>query len=197
MRLTGALLRVRISLRGSRRSQCELQANGNTSARHTAHKGIIGKMSKFKIIITWIRVHATIPIYSFVANCLYWLFRLNQIPSAKARQEYYSTMPIKDLMARFVWSEDKTDWTKWPLTLIHDNLIGDCEDAARLAQWRWKQGRIKSRIYYLYNAKAGHAVCINERRNQMITNERIVNIHLESWKEDALGYFENVYEVIL
>lgn len=154
-------------------------------------------MTKFRIALTWIRVHATIPIYSFVVNCLYWLTRLDKIKSVKARQEYYSTLPIKDLMARFVWTEDSTDWTKWPLTLINDNLTGDCEDAAALAKWRWKQGRIKSRIYYLYNSKAGHAVCINDRRTLMITNERIVNIHPESWKEDALGYFENVYEVIL
>ena len=91
-------------------------------------------MTTFQIIIRKIGIHFSKPIWSFIRNCVFWLFHLNKIKQTKGRMSLAKGLDIDFVMARFTWQEDKVgDWTQWVSTLIYNGLTGDCDDAATLA----------------------------------------------------------------
>ena len=155
-------------------------------------------MTAFQIIIRKIAIHFSKPIWSFVRNCVFWLFRLNKIAGVKATKILLKNSSIESVMARFTWQEDKVgDWTQWVSTLIYNGLTGDCDDAASLAKWWFKQNGIKADIFNLYSAKEGHTICVTKDRTKMVTNERVVHLFPETWEQDIMRYFRDKYEVII
>ena len=156
-------------------------------------------MSKFQIIIRkfWIRVEK--PIWSFIVNSVFWLFRLNKIGQARLEMKALIKMlTINELMMEFLWEEDKIgDWVQWPITMIYSEIRGDCDDAAALAKWWFKEHGIKADIFNLYSDKEGHAVCVTRDRETMVTNERVVNLNPTCWEKEMLEYFGNKYQAII
>jgi hypothetical protein len=101
-------------------------------------------------------------------------------------------------MERFVWKADNMgDWTPWVITLIVQNFTDDCDGAATLAKWWFKQNGIKADIFNLYSDTEGHTVCITKGRTKMVTNERVVNLNPMNWEKEVMEYFGNKYEVII
>ena len=155
-------------------------------------------MNKFQIAIRKIAVYFSKPIWSFVRNCVFWLFRLNKIAGVKATKILLKNSSIESVMARFTWQEDKVgDWTQWVSTLIYNGLTGDCDDAATLAKWWFKQNGVEAEILNLYSDKSGHTVCVTKNRETMVTNERVVNLNPTCWEKEVMEYFGNKYEVII
>jgi hypothetical protein len=155
-------------------------------------------MTTLQIIIRKIAVYFSKPIWSFIRNCVFWLFRLNKIIGVKATKILLKNSNVEDVMARFTWQEDKVgDWTQWVSTLIYNGLTGDCDDAAALAKWWFKEHRIKADIFNLYSDKSGHTVCVTKNRETMVTNERVVYLNPTCWEREVLEYFRNKYEVII
>lgn len=155
-------------------------------------------MTTFQTIIRKIGAYFSKPIWSFVRNCVFWLFRLNKIIGVKATKILLKNSSIESVMARFTWQEDKVgDWTQWVSTLIYNDFKGDCDDAATLAKWWFKQNGIKADIFNLYSAKEGHTICVTKDRTKMVTNERVVNLNPTCWEKEMLEYFGNKYEVII
>ena len=102
-------------------------------------------MTTFQIIIRKIAVYFSNPIWSFIRNCVFWLFRLNEIDLVKNEMVALRACGLESLMALFTWQEDKAgDWTQWIVTLVENNLTGDCDDAATLAKWWFKEHGIKA-----------------------------------------------------
>ena len=86
-----------------------------------------------KNVLRYIGVYFSKPIWSFIRNCVFWLFRLNKIAGVKATKILLKNSSIESVMARFTWQEDKVgDWTQWVSTLIYNGLTGDCDDAAAI-----------------------------------------------------------------
>ena len=129
---------------------------------------------------------------------MFWLFRLNEIDWVKNEMVALRACGLESLMALFTWQEDKAgDWTQWIVTLVENNLTGDCDDAATLAKWWFKQNGVEAEILNLYSAKEGHAICVTKDRTKMVTNERVVELNPATWEDDILRYFGNKYEVII
>jgi hypothetical protein len=157
-----------------------------------------GRMSKFQIIIRkfWIRVEK--PIWSFIVNCVFWLFHLNKIGEFRKIKADIKSLSIETLMERFVWGEDKAgDWTPWVMTIICQSFKDDCDGAAALAKWWFKENGIEAEILNLYSATEGHTICVTKDRTQMVTNERVIDLNPATWEQDVMQYFGHKYEVIL
>ena len=151
-----------------------------------------------KLLITkfWIKVEK--PIWSFIINCCFWLVHLNKIGEVKREMEAIKSLKLETLMGMFKWSEDNfKDWTQWPSTLIYNDFKGDCDDAANLAKWWFKEHGVEAEILNLYSKTEGHAICVTKDRTKMVTNERVIDLNLATWEQDVMKYFGNKYEVIL
>ena len=155
-------------------------------------------MTTLQIIIRKIAVYFSKPIWSFIRNCVFWLFRLNKIAGVNATKILLKNSSIEIVMVRFTWQEDKIgDWTQWVSTLVYNDIKGDCDDAAALAKWWFKQNGIKADIFNLYSDKEGHTVCVTKDRETMVTNERVVNLNPACWEKEMLEYFGNKYTIII
>ena len=155
-------------------------------------------MTTFQIIIRKIAVYFSKPIWSFIRNCVFWLFRLNKISWARNEMTALRAWELEPLMAIFTWEEDKVgDWTQWVVTLVTNSFTGDCDDAANLAKWWFKQYGVEAEILNLYSDKSGHTVCVTKDRKIMVTNERVVDLNPMNWEKEVLEYFGNKYTVII
>ena len=155
-------------------------------------------MSKFQIAIRKFGVYFSKPIWSFIRNCVFWLFRLNKIGAVRNQMKDLRAWQLEPLMTIFTWQEDKVgDWTQWIVTLVENNLTGDCDDAANLAKWWFKQNGVEAEILNLYSETEGHTICVTKDRTKMVTNERVVHLFPETWEQDIMRYFRDKYEVII
>jgi len=155
-------------------------------------------MTTFQIIIRKAGIHFSRPIWSFIRNCWFWLFHLNKIGWIKNEMMLLKAWQLEPLMAIFTWEEDRVgDWTQWVVTLVCNDFTGDCEDAAALAKWWFKEHGIEAEILNLYSKTEGHAVCVTKNRETMVTNERVVNLNPTCWEKEVLGYFNGNYETII
>jgi hypothetical protein len=158
----------------------------------------VGRMSKFQIIIRkfWIKVEK--PIWSFIVNCVFWLGHLNKISAVKQEMEATKGLKIETLMNLFKWQGDVVgDWTPWVSTVIAKDLQDDCDGAAALAKWWFKEHGIEADILNLYSTKEGHAICVTKDRTKMVTNERVIDLNPATWEQDVMKYFGNKYKVII
>ncbi len=155
-------------------------------------------MTTYQIIIRKIAIHFSKPIWSFIRNCVFWLFRMNKIGAARKKMEALKKLRFGEFMLKFRWTEDKLgDWTPWVITLAYNELQDDCDGAAALAKWWFKQNGVEADIFNLYSAKEGHAVCVTKDRETMVTNERVVNLNPANWKKEMLDYFGGKYTEII
>jgi len=155
-------------------------------------------MNKFQIIIRKVGIRFSKPIWSFVRNCWFWLWHLNDINEARKIKADIKYLSIETLMERFVWKEDIAgDWTPWVMTIIGQSFRDDCDGAAALAKWWFKKHGIEAEILNLYSATEGHTICVTKNRETMVTNERVVMLHPDNWEIEVLEYFGNKYEVII
>lgn len=151
-----------------------------------------------KNVLRYIGVYFSKPIWSFIRNCVFWLGHLNKIGAARKCMDRLKNFPVKYAMSEFEWQEDRIgDWTQWVITLVYNDLKGDCDDAANLAKFWFKQHGIKAEILNLYSEKEGHAVCVTKKREWMVTNERVVSLNPVYWKKEVLEYFGNKYDTII
>jgi hypothetical protein len=155
-------------------------------------------MNKFQIAIRKFSVYFAKPIWSFIVNCVFWLGHLNKISAVKREMEATKGLKIETLMNLFKWQGDVVgDWTPWASTVIAKDLQDDCDGAAALAKWWFKENGIEAEILNLYSTTEGHAICVTKDRMRMVTNERVVQLFPETWEDDIMRYFKNKYEVIL
>ncbi len=155
-------------------------------------------MTTLQIIIRKIAVHFSKPIWSFIRNCVFWLFRLNKIGAVRKEMKILQNTSLEYLMENFKWKEDVAgDWTPWITTIIYNEHEDDCDGAATLAKWWFKEHGVEAEILNLYSDKEGHAVCVTKNRETMVTNERVVNLNPTCWEKEVMEYFGNKYEVII
>jgi hypothetical protein len=151
-----------------------------------------------KTVLRYIGVYFSKPIWSFIRNCVFWLFRLNDVNEVRKIKADIKYLSIETLMERFIWKEDAGgDWTPWVMTIIGQSFKDDCDGAAALAKWWFKQNGVEAEILNFYSATEGHTICVTKDRETMVTNERVVMLHPDNWKKEVLEYFNNKYEVII
>ena len=155
-------------------------------------------MTTFQIIIRKIGVYYSKPIWSFIRNLVFWIGHLNKVWAARKEMEAIKGLKIETLMGLFKWTEDKYgDWYPWVSTLFANEMKDDCDGAAALAKWWFKEHGAEAEILNLYSSKYGHTICVTKDRRIMVTNERVVDLNPATWKQDVMKYFNNEYEVII
>ena len=155
-------------------------------------------MTTFQIIIRKIGIHFSKPIWSFIRNCVFWLFRLNKIGAARKEMDAVKSLKIETLMNLFKWTEDKYgDWYPWVSTLLIYEMKDDCDGAAALSKWWFKQHDIKADIFNLYSDKSGHTVCVTRDRTKMVSNDRVLELNPANWEKEMLKYFGGKYTEII
>ena len=149
-------------------------------------------------VLRYIGVYFSKPVWSFIRNCVFWLFHLNKISEVRADMKMLKALTLEKFMKKFLWQEDVMgDWTPWVATILCNDFQDDCDGAAALAKWWFKQHGIKSDIFNLYSAAEGHTVCVTKDRETMVTNERVVNLNPACWEKEMLDYFGNKYTEII
>ena len=149
-------------------------------------------------VLRYIAVYFSKPIWSFIRNCVFWLFRLNKIGQVKKEMEATKGLKIETLMNLFKWQDDVVgDWTPWVSTVIAKDLQDDCDGAATLAKWWFKEHGVEADIFNLYSDKSGHTVCVTKDRETMVTNERVVSLNPTCWEKEMLAYFGNKYTIVI
>ena len=148
--------------------------------------------------LRYIGVYFSKPIWSFIRNCTFWLFRLNKIGAVRNQMKDLRAWQLEPLMTIFTWQEDKVgDWTQWVVTLVTNSFTGDCDDAANLAKWWFKQHGIKADIFNLYSDKFGHTICVTRDRTKMVSNDRVLDLNPANWEKEVMEYFGNKYTTII
>ena len=155
-------------------------------------------MSKFQIAIRKLGVHFSKPIWSFIRNCVFWLGHLNKVGAVREDMKMLKALTLDAFMKKFLWQDDVMgDWTPWVMTIICQSFKDDCDGAAALAKWWFKQNGIKADILNLYNSKEGHTICVTRDRKRMVSNRNVVSLNPATWEQDVMQYFNNEYEVII
>ena len=145
-------------------------------------------------VLRYIGVYFSKPIWSFIRSCAFWLFRLNKIGQVKKEMEATKGLKIETLMNLFKWQDDVVgDWTPWVSTVIAKDLQDDCDGAAALAKWWFKQHGIKADILNLYNSKEGHTVCVAE--GIMVSNGNVIKMNTD--RDSVLKYFNGEYDTVI
>jgi hypothetical protein len=124
-----------------------------------------------------------------------WLIKISAV---KREMEATKGLKIETLMNLFKWQPDRVgDWTPWVMTIICQSFKDDCDGAAALARWWFKEHGIEAEILNLYSEKEGHTICVTKDRTKMVTNERVIDLNPATWEQDVMQYFGNKYEVII
>ena len=155
-------------------------------------------MSKFQIIIRkfWIKVEK--PIWSFIINSVFWLGHMNKIAAVNTDKRALKKMPIEVVMEMFKWKADSLkDWTPWVSTIVYKSITDDCDGAAVLAKWWFKEHGVEAEILNLYSDKSGHTICVTRDRTKMVSNGNVVSLIPATWEQEVMQYFNNEYEVII
>ena len=149
------------------------------------------------VILRYIGVHFSKPVWSFIRNCAFWLFHQNKIGAVRSDMKMLKELTLDAFMKKFLWQDDVMgDWTPWVSTIPCNDFQDDCDGAAALAKWWFKQNGIEAEILNLYSDKEGYAFCVTKDRETMVTNERVVNLNPTCWEKEMLEYFGNRYTII-
>ena len=155
-------------------------------------------MTTFQIAARKFGINFSKPLWSFIRNCVFWLFRLNDINEVRKIKADIKYLSIESLMERFTWKEDAGgDWTPWVITIIRQSFKDDCDGAAALAKFWFHKHGIEAEILNLYSQTEGHTICVTKNRETMVANERVVNLNPTCWEKEVLEYFNGKYEVII
>jgi len=155
-------------------------------------------MTTIQIISRRFGAYFAKPILSFIRNCVFWLFHLNKIGAVRSDMKMLKELTLDAFMKKFLWQDDVMgDWTPWVMTIICNDFTDDCDGAATLAKWWFKQNGVEAEILNLYSDKEGHTVCVTKNREIMVTNERVVILNPACWEKEMLEYFGGKYTEII
>ena len=158
-------------------------------------------MSIFKILATKLWIWVMCPIWSFFINMSYWINRGFKISDALAKKkELLNCSSINEVLSKFKWKADNyKDWYPWVITIVNKDLEDDCDGAAILAKWWWKNKNVGSRIVFIYSADGtqGHAVCVTYNNTIFVSNSEVIEIDPINWQQDLLSRFDNIYVTII
>lgn len=130
---------------------------------------------------------------SFFRNLYYRIRYGYKIDSAKAELKEWSVrlkvggIPVlKAMMGQFTWHSDGgAEWVPdSPEIVVARGWKDDCDGAAVLAQWGFKQMGVPSDIYRLDRSGGGHRVCVDKGKSVFTSNASVVDIPAgPDWRE--------------
>lgn len=146
----------------------------------------------------WIKIYC--PVWSFLVNLFYWITKIRYLKETlsikkELKNSIETVENIKIVLSNFRWIPDEIrDWLPWVITLIHRGYKDDCDGAAVLAKFLFKQIGIGGKIVSLLG-DTGHAIFVSNDKKYMATNNIIVE---DNWTNDKiLDYFNNKYDKLI
>ena len=154
----------------------------------------------FKLFVEKLWIYVFCPIWSFIINCCYWSGRPFLIKDVQDEKKRLLTLELADLLSKFKWTKDNfKDWTPWIITIVERELRDDCDGAAVLAKWWWKNHNINSRIIRLSSSdfSIGYTVCVLDDNTKVVSNGGIYSLDANNWQQNLLNLFNNQFTIIL
>ena len=143
----------------------------------------------------WIKIYC--PIWSFLVNTFYWITKIKYLKETlsinkELKNSIETVENIKIALSNFHWIPDEIrDWLPWVITLIHRGYKDDCDGAAVLSKFLFKQIGIGGKIVSLLGDYTGHAIFVSNDKKYMATNNIIVE---DNWTDNKiLEFFNNKY----
>lgn len=141
------------------------------------------------------------PTRSYLCNISYWTKHIKDLNKAHKLKKELPTIihtvdDIKLYMESFIWRKEVIDWDPWVITVLNNNLTGDCDDAAVISKYLFELINIPAAIYHLYGKKGAHAVTITEDKKYMVSNSNFCYIDSNQWEDYVYNYFCNSYFII-
>lgn len=117
------------------------------------------------------------------------------------RLKTHRMLAFREMMAKFHWRSDgPVEWVPdSPEMVVARGWKDDCDGAAVLAEWGFRQTGQQCRIYRLKCDGSGHRVCVTNNNAWFTSNGSVVAIPLGAeWKEYILnwGWHRNRYKSI-
>lgn len=99
---------------------------------------------------------------------------------------------VYHLMSEFRWKKEASlfDFLPlFPIIVFAKNFVGDCDDAAALAKWAFKQLGIKGNIYRLSGSgNSRHAIFVNKQKTWMVSNSSVVPLNPDNWEHAVVSW---------
>lgn len=147
----------------------------------------------------WIKVIH--PIWSFIINLLYWMVHIKNLKLVKKKKKELAAKcknitALRKQMKSFSWVEDNwKDWRPWIITIIDNDYEDDCDGAAELARFLFKQIGIQGNIISLRGNEPGHAIYVSNDKVYMTSNQYV---RKGNWTDkNILNYFKGDYDRII
>ena len=155
---------------------------------------------KLKLFSTYCWIYVLCPIWSFIINLIFFIVHINEYQKVKLKKLVIKSSILTNIITQFKWKEDNLkDWIPWIYTLICNDFKDDCDGAATLAKYWYKENNIKSRLVFIYTEdfSFGHCICVVNDNKEFISNNQIIEINSNNWKQDILDYFSGKYSLII
>jgi hypothetical protein len=141
-------------------------------------------------------VYILCPIWSFIINCLYWLFHPHKYWATKKiikihKNKIKSRSDIKKSLLKVKCvSGNFKNWKPWVITFVARGLKDDCDGTAIFGKFVFKCAGIDSNIWHLRDKKTGQAICVTKDESYMIMNNQLIKLDGMS----PLKYFDGIYD---
>jgi hypothetical protein len=146
--------------------------------------------------LIWIKFLCSI--WSFTINLSFWIVNILSLKQTfrdrlKLKESITNIADIKNAMLTFEWKQDKwKDWQPWIITLIKRNYQDDCDGAAVLGKFLFKQLGTEGRIYSLRGKKTGHAIFVSDDLSSLVTNNEVSTGDPGKWTDSRIKLHFNL-----
>lgn len=141
------------------------------------------------------------PTYSFIANCIYWVFHLKYLKTSirKSKRKFFSKEDVIEHLKTLTYSGNRFggDWVPWVITVLNKDS-GTCVDFAVLGKWMQRHRVFgKSVIIELWTSGkwSGHSVSYSFFDCSMVSNGEYVQFESMKWKKEIYEYFDGKYDM--
>lgn len=158
------------------------------------------------IVLDKLWVYVYLPIWSFIANCIYWMFHFpSLIPAIREKKKIADSITnlcaVKGYVKYFRYTDDGyKDWRPWVITFINNRYRDNCDGAAIWGKFLFKCLGVNSKIYTLRGPLDDLTVCITNTRFSMIYNnefERLPPPKRSLFEKRLLDKFDGLYDRIV
>lgn len=143
-----------------------------------------------------IKEHTVGFLISFFFNICYWIKHVDELSKTKRKIEEINRN-VKDIdnveffMSKFQWKKEKIDWTPWLITIVNkymNEIYDDCDGAAVLWCWLFRNCNIETSAWHLRGDNSGHLVAITNDGKFMGTNNSLYKFkNPDNWKKELLN----------
>lgn len=133
--------------------------------------------------------------YEFFKNLYIHIFKKSDLKKAEKELDRWKVIiqsegihGLRKMMSKFKWKKESSDWTPDdPAIVVMNGWKDDCDGAAVLAKWGFRQLGLSSDFYRL-KGSSNHRVCITSDKKWFVSNSSVVEITSPEWRTFVLTW---------